>query len=96
MRTLRETFPFSSGKFSKNGVIKMNINLVLMKIKHSNMDEGMKQSLSLILDKALGDGDIVARLEEEIQDFENKLKKSNLPLNNPLLLILKRIQDVAT
>lgn len=74
----------------------MNINLVLMKIKHSNMDEGMKQSLSLILDKALGDGDIVARLEEEIQDFENKLKKSNLPLNNPLLLILKRIQDVAT
>lgn len=60
------------------------------------MDEGMKQSLSLILDKALGDGDIVARLEEEIQDFENKLKKSNLPLNNPLLLILKRIQDVAT
>ena len=71
----------------------MNINLVLMKIKHSDMDDGMKQSLSLILDKALGDGDIVARLEEEINDLENGLIKSRLPLNNPFLKILKRIRD---
>ena len=71
----------------------MNINLVLMKIKHSNMDEGMKQSLSLILDKALGDGDIVARLEEEINDLENGLEKAHLPFENPFLKILKRIRD---
>ena len=58
----------------------MNISLVLTKVQHSDMDDGMKQSLSLILDKAMGDGDIVARLEEEIQDLENGLKKAGLEI----------------
>ena len=57
------------------------------------MEDGMKQSLTLILDKALGDADIVARLEEEIHDLENGLIRVKLPLNNPFLKILKRIRD---
>jgi len=65
----------------------MNINLVMMKVKHSDMDDGMKQSIYLILDKALGDGDIVARLEDEIRELEKG------PLENPFLIILKRIKD---
>ncbi len=65
----------------------------MMKVKHSDMDEGMKQSLYLILDKALGDGDIVARLEDEIRELENGLKKAYPPLENPFLKILKRIKN---
>ncbi len=71
----------------------MNINLALTKVKHSDLDESMKQSISLILDKALGDGDIVARLEDEIRDFEHGLKKAKLQPNPPFLKILKRIRD---
>ena len=59
----------------------------MMKVKHSDMDDGMKQSLYLILDKALGDGDIVARLEDEIRELEKG------PLENPFLTILKRIKN---
>ena len=62
-------------------------------LKNSNLDEGMKQSLAIILDKALGDADIVARLEEEIRDLENGLIKGGLSLNNPFLKILKRIKE---
>ena len=71
----------------------MNINLALTKVKHSDLDDGMKQSIALILDKALVDGDTVARLEDEIRDFENGLKKANLQPNPPFLKILKRIRD---
>ena len=71
----------------------MNISLVLTHVKNSNIEDGMKQSLTLILDKAIGDADIVARLEEEIQDLEHGLIKARLPLNNPFLKILKRIKE---
>ena len=62
----------------------MNINLVLMKIKHSDMDDGMKHALGLILDKALEDADTVARLEESIKSnsFEFFTKKDLMVILN--------------
>lgn len=40
---------------------------LLSEIQNSNLSEHSKKSLLLILDKAIGDADIVARLEDELK-----------------------------
>lgn len=45
----------------------MNINELLLHIQRSDMDDAIKSNLITILDKAIHDGDTVARLEEGIK-----------------------------
>ncbi len=55
----------------------MNINVLLLHIKKSNLDEMIKLNLVTILNKAIRDGDTISQLEEitqVVQNFIDKLK----------------------
>jgi len=60
----------------------MNINVLLLHISKSNLDDAIKSNLASILDKAIHDGDTVARLEDRIKGIENRLKEDLLSLGH--------------
>jgi len=51
----------------------MNINVLLLHIQKSNLDDAIKSNLSSILDKAINDADTVSRLEEKISNIDKAL-----------------------
>lgn len=59
----------------ERGFREMNINVLLLHIKNSDMDNIIKSNLITLVDKAIHDGDTVATLEEIVKQIENNLNK---------------------
>ena len=63
----------------------MNINVLLLHIVKSNLDEAIKSNLTTILDKATNDSYTVERLEEKIRGIENVLITEDISTNQRMV-----------